>query len=252
MTSAARVFRVSPFRLNTFRRCRRLYKYRYVERLPTAPNAYDTTGSNIHAALRELMLRAPEERTPARAADIVREQWQTNRAGFRGMADEARWRARAIDQAARFAQLPEAEGTPLAVERYLEVDLTPRVRLFGRIDRIDEASNEGLHIIDYKTGRRPDEIDPGQLQLYAMMVHRSEERPVTAATFLYLDDGTSWTAPPSALDHAAAANGVLETVEQIVSEREYEPAVGPYCAFCDFQAICPARKETVGRRLAEA
>ena len=249
----AKMFRISPFRLSTFRRCRRQYKYRYVERLPAAPNAPDTMGAHVHAALRDLMAQPPEERSAARAADLLRTLWATNRAGFAGLAEEARWRARALEQVQNFTRTPFVGGSPVALERYLEVDVADGVRVVGRVDRIDERDDGALHIIDYKTGRPPDaaKVDPEQLRIYAMMVQRHDGRPVGEASFLYLDDGSAWSTQPSETDLEASAGAVVEAVDELMREREYAPNVGRHCAFCDFQRICPKRDEIVGRRLAE-
>ncbi len=244
-------FRVSHFRLSTFRRCRRLYKFRYVERLPAPPSASNTMGGHVHSALRDLMALPQGARTAARAADLLRNRWRTNRAGFTGLADEARWRARAIDQVERFARMPQAAGDPVALERYVEVDLTPRVSLIGRIDRIDEGGDGRLNIIDYKTGRPPEEIESEQLRLYAMMIRRQDGRPIGEASFVYLEDGTIWSIRPDEADLESTASGVLSAVDEMTRERAYEPNVGRHCSFCDFRSVCPKRDEIVGRRLAE-
>ena len=241
------VFRLSHFRLSTFRRCRRLYKYRYVERLPVPPNPHGTMGSHVHTALRDLMRLPPEQRAAARAADLLRAAWAGNRAGFRGLAEEARWRSRALEQVRRFVALPDAGGTPLALEQQVEVALTDGVRLFGRIDRVDERAEGDLHIIDYKTGRAQEEPDPEQLRIYAMILARTAGRPVGMTSYLYLEDGSAWSASPAPADLAEAEEGVLQTVEEMTREREYAPDVGPQCTFCDFRSICPRRDEIAAR-----
>ena len=244
------MFRISPFRLSTFRRCRRQYKYRYVEHIPSEPSASETMGQHVHTTLRDLMLLPEEYRTPARAIALLRGHWSRNRAGFRGLAEEARWRARAMDQLDRFTHTEHVVGHPVALERYIESDLSSRIRLMGRIDRIDQ-DGDGLHVMDYKTSRQPEDVDGEQLHLYAMMVSRQDNRPVTKATFTYLEDGTSWSTNPTDATLGQTAEGVVEAVEAISGERQYQPTIGRHCAFCEFQRICPKREEIVGRRLTE-
>jgi RecB family exonuclease len=250
VTTLQRVFRISPFRLKVFRRCRRQYKYRYVEHIPPGPNASDTMGSHVHSALRDLMQLPEHERTGARAADLLRAHWASNRAGFSGLADEARWRARALEQVQRFAEMSQVHGRPVAVEQYLEVDVAEHVRVIGRIDRIDEDGGD-LQVIDYKTSRQPEEADPEQLHLYAMMLRRFADRPVTAASFVYLEDGSDWSIQPDAAEMEQTTDAVIDAVGEMTQERDYLPSVGRHCAFCDFQRICPKRDEIVGRRLTE-
>ena len=138
---------------------------------------------------------APEERTADRLVDLLLESWQHNRAGFSDLADEERWRQRALAQMRTFAQTHDLAARPLLLEGYFEVPINERLALLGRIDRADEDDG-GLHIIDYKTGRRPQDVDADQLHLYTIILERSLGRPVARASYLYLDDGSAWTVTP--------------------------------------------------------
>jgi len=244
------MFKLSSFRLRVFRQCRRQYKYRYVEKLPTRPSPYNTMGAHVHNALKAFYcLPELEQRTPERLLDLLLESWRQNRAGFSGLEDEERWRERAIAQLRTFAVKNDLAARPLAVEQYIETPLTPQLALSGRIDRVDDDP-DGLHVIDYKTGRRPDEVDAEQLHLYTVMLERSFGRPVARASYLYLDEGAAWSISPRPEELEETVAAVLSAYEQIIAERSYPTGVGKHCAFCDFQSICPSREEIVGRRLA--
>jgi RecB family exonuclease len=245
------MFKLSSFRLRVFRECRRRYKYQYVERIPTRPNPYNTMGAHVHTALKEFFsLDAPEERTADRLVDLLLESWQHNRAGFSDLADEERWRQRALSQMRTFAQMHDLTARPLLLEGYVEVPVTPRLVLLGRIDRVDEEE-EGLHVIDYKTGHRPQEVDADQLHLYTIILERSLGRPVARASYLYLDDGSAWTVAPQPSHREETLAMTIVTSEEMLAERDYPTNVGRHCSFCDYQAICPQREEIVGRRLLE-
>lgn len=83
------------------------------------------------------------------------------------------------------------------------------------------------------------------------MVRRNADRPVSRATYLYLEDGANWSEQPTAAAIEEAASDALRAAGEMTRERDYEPNVGRHCAFCDFQRICPKRDEIVGRRIAE-
>jgi hypothetical protein len=81
------------------------------------------------------------------------------------------------------------------------------------------------------------------------MLERSLSRPVARASYLYLDDGTAWSACPQRRELEEAVAAVTAAYNEIVGERDYPTNVGRHCAFCDYQSICPSREEIVGRRL---
>jgi putative RecB family exonuclease len=243
------MFKLSSFRLRVFRQCRRRYKYQYVERLPTRPTAHNTMGAHVHAALKAFFsLEAAEERTPERLLDLLLESWQQNRAGFADLDDEERWRERALAQLRTFAEGNDLKVRPLLLEGYYETPISPQLTLLGRIDRADDEG-EGLHIIDYKTGRRPEEVDADQLRLYTVILERNLSRPVARASYLYLDDGSVWTLRPERRDLEESVAAARAAYEEIVAERDYPTTVGRHCSYCDYQSICPRREEIVGRRL---
>jgi putative RecB family exonuclease len=243
------MFKLSSFRLRVFRQCRRRYKYQYVDRLPTRPSPYNTMGAHVHNALKAFFsLPETEERTGERLLDLLLESWQQNRSGFSDLEDEERWRERAVAQLRSFARDNDLAARPLLLESYMETPLSPQLVLLGRIDRVDDEA-DGLHVIDYKTGRRPEEVDVQQLHLYTIMLERSLGRSVARASYLYLDDGSAWTASPQREELEEAVAAVTAAYNEIVVERDYATNVGRHCSFCDYQAICPSREEIVGRRL---
>jgi putative RecB family exonuclease len=245
------MFKLSPFRLKVFHQCRRRYKYRYVERIPTRPSAHNTVGAHVHTALKLFFDSVPlDDRSPQRLVDLLLSQWQTNRAGFQSLADEEQWRERAQGMLERFGEEQDLAAQPLILERHFELTLNPRLALIGRIDRVDQE-NGALHVIDYKTGRQPNEVDDDQLHLYTVLLERTLLESVARASYLYLEDGKLWSVTPTAERVRASLEAAEEAYREMIAEREYAASVGRHCAFCEYQSICPRREEIVGRRLAE-
>jgi putative RecB family exonuclease len=140
----------------------------------------------------------------------------------------------------RFGAERDLAATPVMVERHVEVTLPEGVRLFGRVDRVDQDPDGALHVIDYKGGARPDVVDATQIRLYAMLLERRLERPVRRGSYWFLDDGRSWTAELDPAGHEAAARDAVETAEAMRREAEYAPNVGPHCHGCAYRGVCPA------------
>jgi putative RecB family exonuclease len=131
------------------------------------------------------------------------------------------------------------------------VDVAPGVTLFGRMDRIDEEADGTLHIIDYKTGTAPDEIDTKQLILYAIMVEQELTRRVSKASFWYLDDGQVWTTDLEDEDKRRAFEEMLGTAREMETINEFPPTIGPHCGHCPYLKGCEVRDEIAERREAE-
>lgn len=244
------MFRASSFRLSMFEQCPRRYKFHYVDELARTyakPRPYFTMGDHVHAALKDFMSSVPvAERTASRLEDLLREKWRRYRKGFADLEEERQWGEKALAQLRWFAGSQDLSVTPLMLEDYHTAELSPKIALVGRIDRVDQETGEGLHIIDYKTGRMPEEIDSTQLLIYTLILSRKQDQPVTRASYLYLDAGEMRSLHHTPADLEEATDYVISAVDRILAEREYPAIVNGRCLACDFLEICPRREEAMG------
>ena len=245
------MFRLSPLRVRVFRGCRLRYKYQYVERLPARLRPQDTAGTLVHNVLCDLFAKVPaQERTPERLLAMFDERWQALSPRYLAMPGVEELRQRARRQLGRFAQEGDLKAEPFLVEASFRMHLAPDVVLSGRLDRVDEEPDGNLHVIDYKTGEPPEEVDAGQLRLYAIMVEEKLERPVSRASFWYLDDGSVWSVELKEEDKGQALAQALEAARQMEKEREYPPTIDRHCAHCPYLYACAYRQEIAQRRQA--
>lgn len=237
--------RLSPSSIATFRQCRLQYKYHYVDKLADQygrPRPYYTMANHVHATLRDLLLLTPiTNRTAETAKRLLSNNWRRYRVGFRGRADEKRWAQRALDEVTRFVAEQDITVTPMMLEAPIEAQVTPGLTLRGRVDRVDREEDGTLHIVDYKTGVIPDDIDWTQLELHALILSRCSPYIVSRLSYLYLLSGKMETRQ---LDGSALGKTTWELLgiaKEIHKERNYPPSPGPACAGCDFAVICPTK-----------
>jgi putative RecB family exonuclease len=151
-------------------------------------------GALIHATLHDFFAYGPlHERDVERLICLLDEKWQSLAFPLGSPAEKEAWRDRAEELLRRFSHQHDLAAWPLALEAYYEVPIADGVALGGRIDRVDEEPDGSLHIIDYKTGARPPEVDVEQLRLYAIMLERKLSRPLRRASYFYLEDGEVFT-----------------------------------------------------------
>ncbi len=245
-------FRLSPLRVRVFNTCRLRYRYQYVEKLQARLRPSDTAGSLVHNVLCDFFSKVPqEERSEERLIDMFEGRWAALSPRYLRMAEAQELHDRNRDALRRFAQREDLRAQPFQVEAYVQVPIAPDITLFGRMDRIDEEPDGTLHIVDYKTGAHPGDVDPSQLHLYAIMVEKKLERTVSRASFWYLDDDSVWTTDLTPGDKEQALDGALTAVNEMQREEQFEPTIAPHCAGCPYLYACAVREEIAQRRQAE-
>jgi len=241
------MFEASPFSLNMFQLCPRQYKFQYIDHLGgiyRKSRPYFTMGDHVHATLKDFLSVVPvSERNLTRLEDLLREKWRRYRKGFNDREDEKRWGQKALNQLRWFAKNQDLSVTPFMVEDYHSVEVTSNIILKGKIDRVDKEADDSLHIIDYKTGKMPAEINQLQLHIYALILSKKQDLPPKKASYLYMEAGTLQTIELTAADLAQATSYVIDMVDKICIEKEYPATPNIYCWNCDFLEICPSKEE---------
>jgi putative RecB family exonuclease len=246
------VFRLSPLRVRVFNTCHLRYRYQYVDKLEARLRPSDTAGSLVHNVLCDFFAKEPQgERSEERLVSMFEERWAALSRRYLRMPGVQELHDRNLDALRRFARREDLRAEPFRVEAYVQIRIAPDVTLFGRMDRIDEQPDGTLHIVDYKTGSQPGDVDASQLRLYAIMVESKLERTVSRASFWYLDDGSVWTAELAPRDKEQALSGALAAVREMQSEQRFQPTVAPHCAACPYLYACDMREEIAQRRQAE-
>jgi len=114
----------------------------------------------------------------------------------------------------------------------------------GRMDAIFERDDGGWEIVDWKSGRSPEETgaERWQLDLYALAAQeiwgrKAEELTIT---FVYLGDESERSYPGRPADEIRAE---LQQILDGVSAGSFEPTPGPACTHCDFVRDCAEGRE---------
>ncbi|MDO5499060.1 MAG: PD-(D/E)XK nuclease family protein [Propionibacteriaceae bacterium] len=235
------------------------------------------TGDVLHVLVRH----AAEEEVPATdLIDHLDLVW--DRLGFEAAYLSAVERADAEAMLERFATWAAANDFRrlLGVEVRFEVEVEvggERVLLQGTVDRLEQAPDGRLHIVDFKTGRRaPDKRElptHEQLGVYQLAAAVGAfdtlapgERRLAGAELVYLrlPDGGDTPFPKvfpqaSLSDQPHVASDPPEIHEahptwvharvaeavRILRDEEFAARVGPACKWCRFASSCPARAAQV-------
>ncbi|RIK13850.1 MAG: exodeoxyribonuclease V subunit beta [Acidobacteria bacterium] len=249
---------LSPSRAADFMQCPMLYRFRVVDQLPEPPSAAAARGTLVHAVLERLFDLPAAQRTTAAATALLPQEWERmvelepELAGLLAHEDGGSvavedW----FDQAAAFVERWFTLEDPTLLEPaerelYVEAkvgDLTVR----GYVDRLDEAPDGRLRVVDYKTGRAPSEAFEAralfQLKFYGLALWRSRGVLPSRLQLVYLRDGqVLWIDPTEAelLATERKIRALWAAVDLAARTGDWRPRPGRHCSWCAHQALCPA------------
>ena len=247
---------LSPSRMATFIECPARYRFQVVDRIVEPPSVATAAGTLAHAALERLLGLPAEDRSvkPLRrqALDEAVAEWESNPNGEdRSELDAGEVVARATAAYRRYFSLEDpASVTAEGIELDFTVDLGP-VLLRGIIDRLDRTE-DGLVVVDYKTGRAP---NPRYLasrmlgvRFYALMVYLDTGEAPTEVGLMYLGD------PGGFFCERSTERTVERTREKVLSvwagiesafrDDVFHPRPSRLCDWCAYRPSCPAFNPT--------
>jgi putative RecB family exonuclease len=250
---------LSPSRAADFKSCPLLYRLRAIDRLPETPDPMATRGTVVHAVLERLFELEPAARTFEAASGLLRPEWETLIAAEPEIAalfaDDhdgqalRNWLTSAEELLATYFDLEDPTRLRQAERELLvECELPSGVRLRGIVDRLDIAPDGALRVVDYKTGRSPDERFEQralfQMKFYALVLWRTRGVLPRVLQLLYLGNREKLQYLPDEADLRAMERHLTAlwvAITQAEQRRDFRPSPGRMCDWCSFHAFCPAQ-----------
>ncbi len=246
---------LSPSRINDFKQCPLLFRFRSIDRLPEPPSSTATRGTLVHSVLEHLFDLPARERTVAAARHLVGPEWESLRrrepavdALFADGAELAAWlRGAAALLETYFTVEDPRRLEPAERELRCEVELESGVMLRGIVDRLDVARDGALRVVDYKTGRSPSEQFAAsalfQMRFYALVIWRLRGVVPRRLQLIYLGDGQILTYDPDEASLQATErtiDAVWSAIRQATATATFPAKQSRLCSWCAHHALCPA------------
>jgi len=141
---------------------------------------------------------------------------------------------------ARSAQPPKV----LHTEEWFDLEIEG-AKITGRIDRIDQAPDGSVAIVDYKTGKARSQEDADeslQLSIYAMAAYAKWGYRVSDLVFHNLEGNVPVFSRRTDVRVEQARERVRNAAQHIV-EGNFKAKTGFHCSFCAFRGLCPAKEK---------
>ncbi len=249
-------FSMSPSQADSYARCPRRYAIERKLKLPAPESTHITSGSLIHHALelaeREIIGTGRRHGDPEVAIAFVRAGWDSGQFGTPALNRAWLNRAEGVIRSL-YDRWPEDSAPPVELEKEVEL-VVGGVPWYGVIDRL-EQSDEGLRIVDYKTGKTVPGLKESsvsvQLGFYALAIEAMSPEQTVVSAQLWFPAADSKSLTIRRLD-MARLDEVEETITKItaaVASENWEPRVSNECNRCGIKRSCPVWPEGKGAYL---
>jgi len=156
-------------------------------------NPYLSLGEIVHDAIDNFVNRyPPTERNKDKLMYELSRGWLLKPrkiGGFKSSSQEKEFKDRSVAMAERFFANKDFAGkTPMTAPDFPKKKLFPEkeIVLVGNFDWL-EPYEDGLHILDFKTGQHEEADDSLQLPIYTILANETLNKPVRKTSYWYLD-----------------------------------------------------------------
>lgn len=254
---------VSHSSIADFIACPRAYYLRNVYKDPKTGNKITITspslslGSAVHEVIESLSVLPVSERLSISLLKKFDVAWQKvtgKLGGFKDQSQEEEYKERGR---LMLRKVEEHPGPILKKAVKIPTDFIPNyylseeddIILCGKIDWLEYLENtDSVHIIDFKTGKNEEGEESLQLPIYLLLATNTQSRPVTKASYWYLDKSDELT-PKELPNMADSKDKVLTIARRIKLARQLNHFVCPTngCMKCrPLERILKSEGEKVG------
>ncbi|MDR2538861.1 MAG: PD-(D/E)XK nuclease family protein [Bifidobacteriaceae bacterium] len=257
---------LAPTRINQYQTCPLQYRLAAIDKIvpPIPPSIEAVRGSVVHAILEALFKFPMAERTQELALSqsiIQQAQEQVRQKEGPKIYDQliAEYGLeKFLDDLQKLVMIYfELENPSLLIrpsdqEVMLKVDFPEAsdLALFGYADRIDYGRNNEVRIIDYKTGKMPDERYAAsyrdQMDYYALAYYLLYKTMPYALHLIFLNPDSHGIIKktPNQLDLDLISQTIITTwnsIKQDCQNLYFQPVPNNLCEWCGFKDFCPAK-----------
>lgn len=181
---------------------RNVYKSKATNRKMTIMSPPLALGQAVHDALESLSLLPRDERFKTPLMDKFEAAWvkvSGKLGGFKNESEEEEYKQRGRKMILRVLENPgillnkavkvnNKNNKPGFDLPHYTLSAQDNIELCGKIDWVEYLdADDSIHIVDFKTGKHEEDENSLQLPIYYLLAKNLQTRPVTKASYWYID-----------------------------------------------------------------
>ncbi len=235
--------------LQMFDICPLHYKAKVIFNIPTPKSFVQSFGISLHSTL-YYYYKSVQEGKSLNLKDmlqILQREWVNE--GYDNQQHEKESYQRAIKALKKYYKSEcNPPAKPLALELPFSFNLKNGIKVSGKIDRIDNNGQNGIEIIDYKTGEdNPKAAESHELQLaiYALAATKINDELLNrkpeaiTLTLHFIEAGTKKSMHFTKQDLKRYENELLEKIKEI-ERSDFKCSKNILCKKCEYKILCNA------------
>jgi RecB family exonuclease len=224
------------------------YKARVIFNIPTPAASVQTFGITLHKTLQRFYegLQDGTKPTEKNLLKILSEEWLSE--GYENKKHENERKLQAEEMVKEYFKKEfDPKRRILGLELPFSFQIKNGIKVFGKIDRIDETEN-GIEIIDYKTGVENPKASNShklQLEMYALAANRVKDeifnrdpKDITL-TLHFLEKNTKQSLTFSKNELDTLEDDLIEKIKEIESS-DFKCSGSVLCINCEYKMLCNA------------
>lgn len=192
---------ISHTSISDYLHCPRSYYLKNIYKDKVTGNKIQITGpalalgSAVHGVIESLSLIPTETRFAKSLVlkfDEVWNQYSGKKGGFADLDEEHLYKERGKIMLRKVMDNPgPLKNLSVKIKEALPfywISEEENIILCGKLDWLEYLQeSDSVHIIDFKTSKKEEAVDSLQLPIYHLLVHNCQKRPVTKASYWYLE-----------------------------------------------------------------
>jgi len=241
--------KVSFSEINDYEKCPKMYKYKYILRIPVSVGHQAVFGTVIHATLRDFYRIHKsvnegfegffEKPTLDDLLNLYYKHWREE-----GYQDEkhAKVQKKKGEEILKYFynEIYTGQENVLDLEKNFKVDVAG-ITVSGVVDRIDTIEGNGVELVDYKTGKLKEQKEVEQdiqLMIYGLFAKQKLGVDTVKASLLFLDAGEKIETEIGEEKIGFVKDKIVDTAK-CIQDSKFEPRPDYHgCKFCDYKKIC--------------
>jgi DNA helicase II / ATP-dependent DNA helicase PcrA len=249
--SALKITYTNYSNLQMFDICPLHYKAKAILNIPTPKSPVQSFGISMHNTLYDFYKMVLDGQTPTLVEfkNMLKSEWISE--GYENKKHEKERYTQALKILKNFYKTEcHPPVKPLGIELKFSFVLKNGVKVSGKIDRVDQKTDGGIKIIDYKTGEdnpKASRAHELQLAIYALAAtkikdeifnHKPEE---ITLTLHFLEGNTKKSMSFTKADLEKFEEELIEKIKEIENS-DFKCSGNVLCLNCEYRILCDSQR----------